>query len=315
MLLTGSKLGCAEGGCGACSVMISKKDIHTNAIKHYSVNACLMPVLAADGCHVTTIEGIGTVKGDNLHPIQKAMVDMHGSQCGFCTPGIIVAIYSIFANNATTGYLEEHLDGNLCRCTGYRPIFDSARSLCDDGGESVVRGPCGTPCRECPEREECTMECNASDKAAQQEEKKLDPVEMCCSSSLDKVKQCKESILNDNNASWLNQPNAMFPEGLLGEDLALTSELVKPLVVVDRSDFHSGGTWLKPTTLVGLLNLLSEFGSEAKIVVGNTEVGIGMCSLITRPDYPGRKRLLISSPVIPPLLLQKEGSSKHLTTD
>jgi xanthine dehydrogenase/oxidase len=82
MLLTGSKLGCAEGGCGACTVMISKRDIHTGAIKHMSVNACLMPVLAADGCHVTTVEGIGSVKGDNLHPIQKAMVDMHGSQCG-----------------------------------------------------------------------------------------------------------------------------------------------------------------------------------------------------------------------------------------
>ena len=85
MGLTGSKLGCAEGGCGACTVLISKKEFNTDKIKHISVNACLMPVLAADGCHITTIEGIGTVKGDNLHPIQKAMVDMHGSQCGFCT--------------------------------------------------------------------------------------------------------------------------------------------------------------------------------------------------------------------------------------
>jgi xanthine dehydrogenase iron-sulfur cluster and FAD-binding subunit A len=77
-----------------------------------------MPVLAADGCHVTTVEGIGTVKNDNLHPVQNAMVDMHGSQCGFCTPGIIVSIYALLANNPTTAYLEEHLDGNLCRCTG-----------------------------------------------------------------------------------------------------------------------------------------------------------------------------------------------------
>jgi xanthine dehydrogenase/oxidase len=85
MGLTGSKLGCAEGGCGACTVLISKKDGISGNIKHNSVNACLMPILAADGCHVTTVEGIGTVRGGNLHPIQKAMVEMHGSQCGFCT--------------------------------------------------------------------------------------------------------------------------------------------------------------------------------------------------------------------------------------
>jgi Xanthine dehydrogenase, iron-sulfur cluster and FAD-binding subunit A len=85
MGLTGSKLGCAEGGCGACTVMISRYDTLSKKVLHYSVNACLMPVLAADGCHVTTIEGVGTVKGDNLHPIQKSMVDMHGSQCGKCT--------------------------------------------------------------------------------------------------------------------------------------------------------------------------------------------------------------------------------------
>lgn len=82
MGLTGSKLGCAEGGCGACTVMISKMDKETKKLKHVSVNACLMPVLAADGCHVTTVEGVGSVKGNDLHPVQQAMVDMHGSQCG-----------------------------------------------------------------------------------------------------------------------------------------------------------------------------------------------------------------------------------------
>ena len=82
MGLTGSKLGCAEGGCGACTVMVSRFDASLGKVLHYSVNACLMPVLATDGCHVTTVEGVGTVRGNKLHPIQKAMVDMHGSQCG-----------------------------------------------------------------------------------------------------------------------------------------------------------------------------------------------------------------------------------------
>lgn len=70
-----------------CNYRISKYDVESGELKHIAVNACLMPALAADGCHVTTIEGIGSVKDDNLHPIQKAMVEMHGSQCGFCTPG------------------------------------------------------------------------------------------------------------------------------------------------------------------------------------------------------------------------------------
>jgi xanthine dehydrogenase/oxidase len=84
-----------------------------------------MPVLAADGCHVTTVEGVGSVK-DGLHPVQQAMVDMHGSQCGFCTPGIVVSLYTLLSNHdnhhhrASIDHVEEHLDGNLCRCTGYR---------------------------------------------------------------------------------------------------------------------------------------------------------------------------------------------------
>ena len=86
--LTGTKLGCAEGGCGACTVLVSRWDDAQEKIIHNSVNACLMPVLAVDGCHVTTVEGVGSVRGGKngdtggLHPVQKAMVDMHGSQCG-----------------------------------------------------------------------------------------------------------------------------------------------------------------------------------------------------------------------------------------
>jgi xanthine dehydrogenase/oxidase len=97
MLLTGSKLGCAEGGCGACTVLVSRADRadpSKEKVLHYTVNACLMPVLAADGCHITTVEGVGSVRaaseqsgnnGGGLHPVQQAMVDMHGSQCGAYT--------------------------------------------------------------------------------------------------------------------------------------------------------------------------------------------------------------------------------------
>uniref|UniRef100_A0A7S4RBL2 Xanthine dehydrogenase n=2 Tax=Ditylum brightwellii TaxID=49249 RepID=A0A7S4RBL2_9STRA len=316
--LTGSKLGCAEGGCGACTVMISRfeksntassNDEGTNddndggAIKHYAVNACLMPVLAADGCHITTVEGVGSVKDDNLHPIQRAMVDMHGSQCGFCTPGIIVAIYSLLANNATTAHMEEHLDGNLCRCTGYRPIWDAARSLCSDIEDvctnkvhehmnaemGVIRGPCGTPCRSCPERDSCEMDCNAKDKEngkTDQKEKSMEngggaksaPKEnLCCSSSVDKMSSYQSVLPKDSASSWRNQPIDMFPDSLTSApDSEIGMELFKPLLVVD-STAHGRSTWMKPTTILELLSLLRQYGESdngCKIIVGNTEVGI-----------------------------------------
>lgn len=248
---------------------ISKLDAESGEPKHISVNACLMPALAADGCHITTIEGIGSVKGDNLHPIQKAMVDMHGSQCGFCTPGIIVAIYALYANKCNTGNIEEHLDGNLCRCTGYRPIWDAARSLCDDS-EDVVRGPCGTACRECPEHDTCEQECNTEEK------KKLEE-KVVVSSSKDKMK-LKDS-LTKSTPDWTEQPNVMFPSDLMDASSAESKALSRPLMVVDSTEYHGAGTWFKPTTLIELLKLLKEFGNPVdggyKIVVGNTEVGIG----------------------------------------
>eukprot|EP00979_Chaetoceros_neogracilis_P006948 scaffold1412_cov277-Chaetoceros_neogracile.AAC.4 len=231
-----------------------------------------MPVLAADGCHVTTVEGVGTVKNDGLHPIQDAMVEMHGSQCGFCTPGIVVALYSLFANNSSTEYIEEHLDGNLCRCTGYRPIWDAAKSLCTDKDKctdenDVTRGPCGIACRECPERNECAAECNIEDMA--EEKKENGEMAICCSSTADKIKESESPYNND--VKWLNQPNDMFPEELKNPPSS-------SLMVVDRT-FTKAGTWFKPTTLVELLSLLKEFvegegGGGCKIVVGNTEVGI-----------------------------------------
>lgn len=217
-----------------------------------------MPVLAADGCHITTVEGVGTVRGNKLHPIQQAMVDMHGSQCGFCTPGIIVNLYTLLSNKPNVDHLEEHLDGNLCRCTGYRPIWDAARSLCTDG-EDAVHGPCGLPCHECPERDTCTQDCNVSSK-------------VLVSSSKDKMKTYKDTFLADKD--WIDQPNKMFPDELKNGSI----ELDKPLIVVDNTPFQAGGTWFKTTSLLETLMLLHEYGQSpsgpCKIIVGNTEVGI-----------------------------------------
>lgn len=137
--LTGSKLGCGEGGCGACTVLISQcTDRNSGQIEHRTVNACLAPLCSVDGCHVTTVEGVGSVAKSNLHPVQSRLAEMFGSQCGFCTPGIIMSLYGIvmsktdFNDSLTLHDIEDSFDGNLCRCTGYRPILDAAKTFAKD---------------------------------------------------------------------------------------------------------------------------------------------------------------------------------------
>ncbi|EFE40279.1 hypothetical protein TRV_04973 [Trichophyton verrucosum HKI 0517] len=127
--LTGTKLGCAEGGCGACTVVVSYRNPTTKKIYHASVNACLAPLVSVDGKHVITVEGIGSSK--NPHPVQQRIAVGNGSQCGFCTPGIVMSLYALLRNDPTPSELaiEEAFDGNLCRCTGYRSILDSAQSF------------------------------------------------------------------------------------------------------------------------------------------------------------------------------------------
>ncbi|KAL2116516.1 hypothetical protein VTJ04DRAFT_8684 [Mycothermus thermophilus] len=127
--LTGTKLGCGEGGCGACTVVVSQYNPTTKRIYHASVNACLAPLVSVDGKHVITVEGIGT--SQRPHPAQERIAKSHGSQCGFCTPGIVMSLYALLRNNPepTEHDIEEAFDGNLCRCTGYRPILDAAQTF------------------------------------------------------------------------------------------------------------------------------------------------------------------------------------------
>lgn len=124
-----SHRGCGEGGCGACTIVVSQFNPTTNQIYHASVNACLAPLVSLDGKHVITIEGIGNVR--QPHPAQERIAKGNGSQCGFCTPGIVMSLYALLRNNAdpTMHDMEECFDGNLCRCTGYRPILDAANTF------------------------------------------------------------------------------------------------------------------------------------------------------------------------------------------
>ncbi|MFX0539832.1 xanthine dehydrogenase small subunit [Ornithinimicrobium sp. Y1847] len=164
--LTGSKEGCAEGECGACSIMVARPGTGENPTEWISVNACLIPVAALDGQEVVTAEGLGTV--DELHPVQQEMADRGGSQCGYCTPGFICSMAAEYYRpgrcpkrdliegrdgdsggsgqvaadhdpnhpegendheHGPNGFDLHSLSGNLCRCTGYRPIRDAAYAL------------------------------------------------------------------------------------------------------------------------------------------------------------------------------------------
>jgi xanthine dehydrogenase small subunit len=125
--LTGSKEGCAEGECGACAVAMLRTDPHGRT-RFEAVNSCLVPLAAIHGRNVTTVEGVARPDG-TLHPVQDAMVRLGGSQCGYCTPGFVVSLFCEYYRPGRAGYDPESISGNLCRCTGYRPIVEVTRAL------------------------------------------------------------------------------------------------------------------------------------------------------------------------------------------
>ncbi|MFI5734001.1 xanthine dehydrogenase small subunit [Kribbella sp. NPDC051587] len=151
--LTGAKEGCAEGECGACSVLVARPgtDAPTEWI---AVNACLLPIAGLDGQEVVTSEGLGTPAA--LHPVQEEMAVRGGSQCGFCTPGFVCSMAAEYYRPGRAAGADDHehgpngfdlhsLSGNLCRCTGYRPIRDAAYALSQPGPNDAFAARCSNP--------------------------------------------------------------------------------------------------------------------------------------------------------------------------
>ena len=127
--LCGTKEGCAEGDCGACTVVLG--EVVDGALHYRAVNACILFIPSLDGRQLLTVEHLRGPDGA-LHPVQQAMVTHHGSQCGFCTPGFVMSLFALYhaGTGAPRREANEALAGNLCRCTGYRPILEATKSSC-----------------------------------------------------------------------------------------------------------------------------------------------------------------------------------------
>ncbi|XP_034992742.2 aldehyde oxidase isoform X1 [Zootoca vivipara] len=238
--LTGTKYGCGGGGCGACTVMISRYEPITKKIVHYSANACLIPICSLHGSAVITVEGIGNTE-TRIHPVQERIAKSHGSQCGFCTPGMVMSIYSLLRNQMepTSDEMMEALAGNLCRCTGYRPIIDCCKTFCKESSccQNKVYGDCCLNQKDylpspTNEKKICTALFSA------EEFQPLDPTQ-----------------------------ELIFPP-----ELIKMAEDQTPQTLV----YHGERTaWISPVNLNELLELKAKH-PQAPLVVGNTAVGPDM---------------------------------------
>tara|TARA_B100000686_G_scaffold7384_1_gene7263 strand:- start:1101 stop:2540 length:1440 start_codon:yes stop_codon:yes gene_type:complete len=125
---TGTKEGCAEGGCGACTVVFG--ELKNNKINYFSINSCITFLPTLQGKQLILVEDLVSDDG-SLHPVQQSMVNWHGSQCGFCTPGFVMSLFSMYKNYSrfNDDLVKQTISGNLCRCTGYKPIIKAAKSL------------------------------------------------------------------------------------------------------------------------------------------------------------------------------------------
>jgi xanthine dehydrogenase small subunit len=135
--LTGTKEGCAEGDCGACTILVARPQ--TGTLAYRAVNSCLMMLPQLDGAVVRTVEGV-TPPGAALHPVQQALVEADATQCGFCTPGFVMAMvaFNLGGEPPRDDLIHEALAGNLCRCTGYRPIVEACRRAAELSGANAA---------------------------------------------------------------------------------------------------------------------------------------------------------------------------------
>lgn len=265
LVLKGTKLGCEEGGCGACSIVLH--DPRDDTIK--AVNSCLRLFCANDGQSITTVEGIGSVNG-GLSEEQRSIVEHSATQCGFCTPGWVTAMHALKEECSKENKIlkmsdvDDYFDGNLCRCTGYRPIMKAFHSLCGD--KSTVHQQCSNPlaranpllCNTGKDMEDMTGECEHDD---------------------GRVTNFKG---RDGMITLHRQPHK---KSTILKNVALQE--LKPLHFFNPA---TGKRYLRPVNFEQLCLCMKEFNSAAnygnvKILGGNTSIGVTKYLNNTAPFY------------------------------
>ncbi|CAL4940191.1 unnamed protein product [Urochloa decumbens] len=252
--LRGTKLGCGEGGCGACTVMVSCYDRTTKKSSHFAINACLAPLYSVEGMHIITVEGIGD-RQRGLHPVQECLAKAHGSQCGFCTPGFVMSMYALLRSSKeppTEDQIEDCLAGNLCRCTGYRPIIDAFRvfaktdnlvytnSSSEKTDGQAICPSTGKPCS-------CRNEADAN----------VDDSSLSSS-----VGRYSPRSYNEIDGNAYDEKELIFPP-------ELQLRKVMPLKLNGFNEIR----WYRPLKLKQVLHLKSCY-PDAKLIIGNSEVGV-----------------------------------------
>ncbi|XP_019624369.1 PREDICTED: xanthine dehydrogenase/oxidase-like [Branchiostoma belcheri] len=256
--LTGAKLGCGEGGCGACTVMVSRYSQAQRKVLHLAVNACLAPICSLHGAAVTTVEGIGSTR-TRLHPVQERIAKAHGSQCGFCTPGIVMSMYTLLRNHPIPNMdqLEAAFQGNLCRCTGYRPILEGYKTFTKFQG--CCGGMAGSGCCRHVQNGKSANGQVTNGQAANGNTGNgwIEDVTHAAQVSTE-LFQVSEFRPLDPTQEPIFPPELMISESGDQTTLKFVGERV---------------TWIKPATFKEVLELKTRI-SHAKLVVGNSEVGV-----------------------------------------
>jgi len=297
--LTGTKWVCRQGGCGACTVMLSHNRGPGKSV-HAAINSCLRPLCSLDGMAVTTTEGIGSAaRGGSLDAVQKSIAENNGSQCGYCTPGWVMNLYSFLRANEGRRLTEEQMeaicDGNLCRCTGYRPILKAfkkfARELSGTSMEPVVvrdTSPIENDPAQKAERRAATLLHPAPSSWARKESD-LPVVTHCLADA--KVAAVTNTVVAggqmqirfDDEAAELREAEtgvltavleAEIEQFLRGLEVSLRDVTAPPGA---RPVYYTNGThhWYRAVTLAQLYEILrSHDRDDVKLVVGNTSIGV-----------------------------------------
>ncbi|KAF6212617.1 hypothetical protein GE061_013143 [Apolygus lucorum] len=292
-MLTGTKYMCREGGCGVCVVGVQSTHPVTQKEEYYAVNSCLVPVLACHGMAIVTVEGIGS-RQKGYHEIQKKLATYNGSQCGYCSPGMVMNMYSLLKSNPNVMMeeVENSFGGNICRCTGYRPILDAFKSLAKDAPippkhvdidieeafSKCSTDGCKSKCADCPNRYTDSIDEEWEEMTFT--EVALSPrrlvIQVDGTSTWYRVSSVKEimellDVIGDNSYSYIagntaqgvyrNQPSKAFYIDIKGVPELRTHSLT-----------DSGLDLGANMTLTELISLFNEVAKEKPLLFGYTKV-------------------------------------------